>query len=543
MLISQSGTSCVTFPAESIPQAAFKISIAGGKRTIQCVSWPVNKGPDIAEQLYAITLKASTSVDRNAFWDSVPTGPKSMQSGPKIVHQDTRGASNGAWQSNATRVVQAQPQAFAYPALRDKFGLVANAAIDRYYDLVVHVVKVFPGPAPCELYVTDYTSNNMIYDYQFSDGGNGYRDGDTFGYSKPAKRDWPGPKMVIKVEAWPPHSFFADEQVKEGDFVKLSNVRVKLSRQGSMEANLWQDNIRPERIQIEKIQPGISTVGQALLERRDAYWNQANQVVEAAPKPMTKKERKRVNKQAETNGGGNRALKYDTGKKADGLNANKYVRCANDSINLSTISTILSTDRTIKHRLHGTQTLPFINQNRRAKVRVIDFYPHTIAEFTQLGIAEGADSSSKGFDTNMDALPGWIWDFFLLVEDAGPPPPSSRRMRPKLWLHVPHFHAEYLLKIDAVDLHANEHTLGLLREKLFFLWGNLEEIKSAASQSCHGSELANAGSDIDVWNGALSNVPFECCIAEYGQPIDNDDEDKKEEDWVQIFELQGTTIT
>lgn len=543
ILLSGFATSFAVFPVESIPDAAFKVSIAGGKQNMHCVCLPVNMKPDIAEQLYAIALKESVQPERFPEQMPIPTGPKAMQA---IAGQAAWiGGPLAALPPSKSKAMRMQPGASAGTTSSGKFRLIQDAVCENYYDLVVQVVKMFPGPAFSELYVTDFTSNSSLFEYALPGKEDAGRDGDDYGYVSNRKKEWPGPwgRFVIKVELKPPHSLFANAQVKDGDFLKLQNVRVKSSRDSKMEANMWQDNIYPERVQIQKIIPSTSAEGEALLGRMDAYWQKFSRYKKLLPgetyqepkpveKQLSRKQRKKQEKAKRTA----KALEKEGFKEGEtmGISANKHVRCTHQDINLSTIEALLRTDRKWKDPVRGEQQLPFINQCRRAKVRVIDFYPANLQDFTRPSTTDDEESDA---DSDIDGeLPRWRWDFFLLVEDARRPIHSANtQATPTMWLHVPHKSAEYLHKLDATDLCADQKSLNQLRELLAVLWGNLEEIKSAALRNENNNE------DHDIWKGALSNVPFECCIVEYGQPLNGDDDGGKD-DWIQMFEMRETTV-
>jgi protection-of-telomeres protein 1 len=81
--------------------------------------------------------------------------------------------------------------------------------------------------------------------------------------------------------------------------------------------------------------------------------------------------------------------------------------------------------------------------------------------------------------------------------------------------------AEYLLKMDACDLRQNPNELKQLRERLFILWGDLEEVK----------KKTNKEGEVPV----PKNRPFECVIQEYG--VQDDDKE-----WIRMHRMTGTTI-
>lgn len=81
-----------------------------------------------------------------------------------------------------------------------------------------------------------------------------------------------------------------------------------------------------------------------------------------------------------------------------------------------------------------------------------------------------------------------------------------------------------------VSLRRDSRKLKKLREKLFILWGNLEELKS------EGTILPLAPKDSKF----LSNKPFQCCIEEYGyfDPRVH----KSEDECQRLHRMAGTTI-
>lgn len=75
-----------------------------------------------------------------------------------------------------------------------------------------------------------------------------------------------------------------------------------------------------------------------------------------------------------------------------------------------------------------------------------------------------------------------------------------------------------------MDLRSEPHQLAKLRERMFVLWGNLEETGGGGQ--------------------GLSNLPFECCIQEYGVEMDDDDPVKGEAPlgWQRMYSMFGVTI-
>ena len=91
------------------------------------------------------------------------------------------------------------------------------------------------------------------------------------------------------------------------------------------------------------------------------------------------------------------------------------------------------------------------------------------------------------------------------------------------------------------SLRQDETNLSRLKIQLSTLWGNLEEIKTKAAMLDDEPQLDGVMSD--PWNGQLSNVPFECCIEEYGQMLDPEDRhDTSSEDFIRLFQMTNTSI-
>jgi hypothetical protein len=223
--------------------------------------------------------------------------------------------------------------------------------------------------------------------------------------------------------------------------------------------------------------------------------------------------------------------------------------------------------RSSAHNIHTPNqvphTVPFQNFNYRARVRVVDYFPHDLRDFSVsrkvteydlISDMNGSDveSDESGPEDFTEGLTEWAkrrvweWRFYLLVEDlAAKPRHPSNKERMKLLVAGPD--AEHLLGIDAVNLRADADALHELREKLFILWGGLEEKKSAKAKVLKEQSPNNRMSktrqrkgkpapptaEVAKWDtGAKA---FDCCIKEYG--IQNDDGD-----WQRCFAMFMTKI-
>jgi protection of telomeres protein 1 len=126
------------------------------------------------------------------------------------------------------------------------------------------------------------------------------------------------------------------------------------------------------------------------------------------------------------------------------------VRCGHNDIELSTVSAILSAPQ--RRYAIGAETtidMPFINARWRARVRVVDFYPNKLEDFSRP--VEGLTQSEMDGREDLDPdskVNNWEWAFYLLVEDAKV---SKGEDPAKLSLLVSNSAAQGLLKMDASE--------------------------------------------------------------------------------------------
>ena len=213
----------------------------------------------------------------------------------------------------------------------------------------------------------------------------------------------------------------------------------------------------------------------------------------------------------------------------------RIVKCANPTIPVSTLAQIESTVFRMNDLPSGNViTLPFLNLKSRIQVRVIDFWPQDLQDFSRsisddkyhlLTVSSTNESKTeatrglpvapkKQFSQPL-AMRNWEWAFYLLVEDVKGKEDTGKGTARRMPLLMAHDDAVHLLKLDASNLRRDTRTLTKLREKLFLLWGNLEDVK--------------AGTETE-----LSSIPFETCIYEYGIFADGK--------WQRLHSMFGTTI-
>ena len=223
--LSTKGTSWVVFHALSIPAKAPTSPLK-----LDHVKEPRAPVPTLAEMQYAIRL--CNSRDRSTFTEPTSTCASNLPA-PTSIGSTSQ---NQIW--------------------KDKFSLIKDVACDMFYDLVGQAVKIYTHNDRVELYLTDYTSNNLLFNYEWGqddEDGSG-RDGDEYNYRAPhsTNKAWPGPfgKMTLTVTLWPPHSYFGRQHLKENDYVHLRNVRIKFSKDAKLEGVLHSDRRYPDRVDV-----------------------------------------------------------------------------------------------------------------------------------------------------------------------------------------------------------------------------------------------------------------------------------------------------
>lgn len=535
--LSTRGTSWVVFPAESIP-AKTPLSAVHLKnvKEARCLA------PTLSEMQYAISL--CNSRDRSEF-----TPPSSPPTGS---------------------VLPPSLDALSTVQVRDKFSLVKDVSVGTFYNLVGQVVRLYPSNGRVELYVTDYTSHCLVWNYPEPDDGVGSgREGDEYNYTggSSANKKWKGPygKMTLTVTLWENNAYFCQQHIKENDFVHLRNVRVKYSRDAKVEGALHSDRRYPDRIDVTilKNDDGDDRVKDVLRRKRD-YWKRFNNKAEdiahqtkalkrkgmGDDKPLSKNQARKKRKQESKQLGRSKeqgeedqsdkendvmddrdrhsrkkqTLDHRLPPQSQELNNN--VRCANHIIAPRPVSSIISLDKHANTPPKGAPyILPFQNINSRATVRVIDFFPPSLVDFavprrkaSEYAILSEDDCSESGSDQQSndpddrseaeDAQ--WEWRFALVLEDAI----SSRQQeKATVEVYVAGQDAECLLNLNAEDLRKSPAALDTLREKLFLLWGDLEERKAREATALKQID----GNSASPRKGEAPRMkPFQCCLKEYG---------------------------
>ncbi|RAL14925.1 telomere-binding alpha subunit central domain protein [Aspergillus homomorphus CBS 101889] len=430
---------------------------------------------------------------------------------------------------------------------RKKFSLIKDIQEQTFVDLVGEVIKMYPNDSEkVLLYLTDYTANKDLHDYSPDQGeGNDGCEGDTFGYQRRFRRKWTGPagQLSLPVTLWEPHASYARQFVKENDVILVYNVHIRKSRiNGGLEAVVHTNKTHPLSANVLVVQAHKDVRAQQLIERKTEYWESnsrkrkpSDEDKSKAPKKSKVKARKKEKPEESQ-----KPLSPPVTNRSR-YEANPTVRAGNPSVPIRSLEAIVASEEHTNLSPDNIEyRFPFQNFCYRSKVRVVDYFPPRLEDFSvPVGPAPANEESDREEDSSFTT---WEWRFCLLVESVPPPPPGQPKQQVRLFVSGPD--AVYLHGLDAVDLRKNSADLSDLREKLFHLWGNLEELKQAATKEGNGTP-PNLG--------ALSQQPFNCCIKEYGvtcrhrvHTLDSDDDTEcTHEDcfgWEKRFAMFMTTI-
>ena len=568
--ISSFSTNWTILPAVNIPEKA-----SSGQLNLRCLREKGSSAPTQEQMRYAVELCNSRDRVNGEALFPPPIGSRSVSSSQTSAPNSTAATTS----SKLGR--------------RNKFALIKDVQIDTFYDLVGQVVKIYPSNGVVELYLTDYTSNNLLYNHEWGrdDPDAEAHGSDSLHRSASSSRQWPGPhgKMTLTVSLFPPHSYFAQSNVEENQFLSLRNTRIKWSKDGKLEGSLHTDRINSDRVDITILKDysddRVKEVLRRKLEYTKKFHKQKDAFLEVAqgqkrkqnepPKLSKTQQRKRRKQQREEEA---RRKRNELGSSDDEKdkddpdpyhvhvtpasrsradkearltpstspppalpttkpsNLNKNIRTSKPNIPPRPLSSILSLSTHALTTPQGTPyTLPFQNINSRAVVRVVDFYPPDISDFavrkkkkSEFDVLSDCSNISSSSDDDRSDLPpdtdddvehgsqnqqededgekgnsNWQWRFALILEDASSTSPSPQNER--LTAFLSDTDAVFLLKLDACNLRRKPQALAALREKLFLMWGDLEERRQSEKQD--GERVAGK---------KATSMPFECCIREYG---------------------------
>ncbi|KAH6854346.1 hypothetical protein B0I37DRAFT_336231 [Chaetomium sp. MPI-CAGE-AT-0009] len=486
--------------------------------------------------------------------------------------------------------------------IKRKFSLLKDVEEGNFYDLTVQVAREpYAGLDLVTLYVSDYTENPHFHPRAWeglAEPASG--PGDPYGYTMGGvdmpREDWVGPygKKSLQVTCFEPHSSYILDEVRAGQWVMLRNVQIKYGKDGQFlegfmrgERNASGTTINVYVLETKDANAIDPNLKEALRRCRDYQKTKRKQIKELKSaqaaglkrkassssgqetRPLNHKERRKALRAAKRPEEGE-----NPGNQGPRLDFNPYVTCETRDAPSSTIESILQPtvhEITTKNQ-PASMVLPFICARFRARARVVDFFPTSLedfscgrrqAEFDVLSDnEEDSENSSSSDDEDTSSNQRiWEWRFALHLEDPTPPNNATGSgPRPRLWVLVDNAEAQCLTGLDAADLRRDADTLNKLRERMFTLWGNLEELKAQAAERKQKEQGAEDGKqrqprkpqplpkpplqsslpedEAEGSEEAVSNKPFTCCIQQYGVYEGKEGEGQ----WVRCFGLFGTKI-
>lgn len=472
------------------------------------------------------------------------------------------------------------------PASRQsKFREVKDLDLNKsiyFVELLGEVRRIWSTDNHSELYVTDYTSNSRLYKYRSGaikdtsdDEDPSARDGDQYSYIKAnnghGDKPWPGPwgRMTIDVTLWDDHHYFAAKNVREGSFVYLRNVKIQNDRgDGRLRGKCHGEDQHVINVEVRKASDARNDEQmKALLRRKREYETKAKaqnlhfasdvshqkrphkditETLNQEPKSKTSKRKERKRKQAKTTA--DTAKEKENGDNSTSIaeirhTSNPNIRCHNYDVPFKSLVEILDPSILERKTPSGKPySLPFQNCLYKSKVRVVDYFPDDLADFSvprkksyrdhlsDNGSVSEHDSGCELSQLDEDQVK-WSWRFILLIEDARPRPNATAEANAaQMELLVADDDGDFLLHQEAFDMrNANKSTeLNMLKEKLFHLWGDLQERKEGIVK--------------DSTSLQPSSRPFECLIKEYGAKLPQHANQSGEEEFLRMFRIFGVTI-
>ncbi|UKZ57838.1 hypothetical protein TrVGV298_011699 [Trichoderma virens] len=396
-------------------------------------------------------------------------------------------------------------------SLSEKFKELKDVRDGTFVDAIVQLVRQpYDTGDKITLWVTDFTENDSFFHFVFKGHGDSggqahdpYGYGATLPYGAGTGGEWKGPfgkrSMQIKYgrNAANLEGFLREDRGSSG--LKINVTHMDATDKETIDPRLKEAIRRKRDYEREKNEliRGISDAAIAGMKRKSDMAAMGLLQIEKPKK--TKKEQTK----AEEEGCGGRRVSIITN---EGYGSRRVdMKCENENKAISTIGDILEPIyvETDVNGEHVKLQLPFVNMNYRANVRVVNFMPPDIedfahpkksSEYAMLSDYEESDADSDMEEETVDrsTVREWEWRFFLELEDASPPG-DIQSDKKTLWVAVNNFSAQCLLNLDASDLRSDQKNLEALRQRLFLLWGDLEEKKSLEEENRRQAALTNRG--------------------------------------------------
>lgn len=301
-------------------------------------------------------------------------------------------------------------------------GTIINSN-NKYYDMVGRVVKFFPGGASYTVYLTDYTQNIHLFDYNWEE-------------YKRENKTWLGPwgQFTLQVTLWSDNAQHAMKLgVREGDILSMRNMRLKLCDYketidgspigGTYEGKLHDDKKFPGRPTFTKLNESEpNEYIKQLLQREREYNRRENQLKEKREAGYTEYS------QPED------PTLSSPPDPAEDLGENLQIKCGKHATVTTPIGKILN--------------LTPDNRKYQIVCKVVDFMPQDVERFCTLVDTDETPSSSSSSSQCSDqplqetTAQKWVWRFALLVKGR-----DGEEMR----IIVEGTNAEFLLRLDATE--------------------------------------------------------------------------------------------
>ncbi|KAG5748272.1 hypothetical protein H9Q69_010179 [Fusarium xylarioides] len=494
-------------------------------------------------------------------------------------------------------------------SVKDKFKLLQDVQEGCFCDIVAQVVRPpHDGGDKMTLWVSDYTENPFFHNFSigFDESSIG-RDGDPFGYTDKYTMaanpsGWPGPfgKRCIQITCWEPHvTALRDQDMGNLAWVLIKNLQIRLGHSGTNLEGFLREDRDPHgpKIGIRMVNSNPDSENfdpraKEALQRKRQYERlrkgQAREIKEALragqkrkhgveSKSETKKDNAKSRRSEKRSK--NKANKQGEAREPTEqsvvpfVDLNIRVKCENEDKPASPIAEItklVQHETTIDDGLVKLP-LPFVNLNFRANVRVVDFSPSNLADFAYPkkeseyeDLSDDGEESLSNSETEAEdeqpiqrtlddfsKVRNWEWRFFLELEDAAV---VEKHKKQRVWVAVDNQSAQLLTGLDACNLRRDKQALVNLRDKMFTLWGNLEEKKAAAQEAARKGKPPADSDDEDQQQPELKNSgktqltnrAFPCCIKQYGikvaEPEPSQANAGNGKRWQRMFQLFGARI-
>lgn len=450
-----------------------------------------------------------------------------------------------------------------YAAVKStKFRLIKDLVppsgdLKTFVDIVGELQNIYLTGRPMELKVSDYTENSLLHDYG----------GVTSNTFRTKHWTYPTGRMTMQINLWDGMAEYVDGlaskgQIQQGMYVRLQNVHIRMDKMGGkLEGHLRggashgtaitfiksdESHKDPAFIDLRKrIRAYKLAQKEDLMAVKRAADESEGELVEQPPIKKSKSAKRREKLRREEKAAKAHAEEQAKEQAHVRPMSNSNVRCEAINVSLTNVASIVDTEQLVQKTEAGNSyRLPFQNCKYKSRVQVVDFFPDKLEDFaipkkhnidTNSLDSDEDIASQKSYGSNDSESEGqhWEWYFFLMVQDPDVAKLGTQSSESML-LQVAGANAEYLLNMEACDLRSDKVALHKLKEKLFVLWGDLEEKKTEHNMS--GEELQKEGI-------AISSTAFECMIEEFGVPALTEDDTEMQDQWERMFALIKTNIS